>query len=156
MNIIRVTMMLLICLYILSGCTKTKEYHQTFKGISDNWSAELVQDGKVVFKNHKELEDQYEIIYDRNENLKLVYIGKEPNLGRSVEYLFISGGGSMKASEGEVISIDEVFTHTGGTSGTSHIPKDLDFKPVDNKSRVFEVTVKWNGKEEKIELEYDE
>jgi hypothetical protein len=156
MNLIRQTMILSIYLLILTGCTTTKEYYQTFKGASDNWSAELVQDGKVEFKNHKELEDQYEIKYEKNEIIKLIYIGKEPNLGRSVEYSFNSGGGSMNASEGEVISVDEVFTHLGGTSGTSHIPKDLNYKPVDNKSRVFEITVKWNSKEEKIKLKYAE
>lgn len=156
MKLINISSLLLILLYILSGCSTTKEYYQTFKGVSQNWSAEIIQDGKVEYRNHEELKEQYEIEYERNETLKLRYIGKESDLGQLVEYSYRQSGGSMKASEGEVIEIDEVFTHSGGTSGTSHIPKDSEFKPVNNKDSVFEVTVKWNGNEEKIKLKYDD
>ncbi|MFE8699715.1 hypothetical protein ACFYKX_03645 [Cytobacillus sp. FJAT-54145] len=156
MKLFKTTSLLLFILCILSGCTTTKEYHQTFNGVSQNWSGELIQYGKIQYKNHKELSDQYEIDYEKNETLRLRYIGEESNLGELVEYSYRRGNGSMKAYDGEVIGIDEVFTLSGGSSGTSHIPKDSEYKPVNNKNNVFEVTVRWNGQEEKIKLKYDD
>ncbi len=156
MKLFKITSLLLIFLYILSGCITTKEYHQTFIGESQNWSAELIQDGNVKYKNHKELKDQYEIEYERNEVLRLRYIGNESDLGQEVEYSYRRGKGSIKVLKGEMIKTDEVFTHSGGSAGTSHIPKDSEYKPVNNKDSVLEVTVKWNGKEEKIKLKYGE
>ena len=143
-------------LYILCGCTTTKEYHQTFKGVSQHWVAEFTQDATVIFKDHKELKNQNEIEYEKNELLRLRYIGKESNLGKLVEYSSRQGSGWLKASDGEVIEADEIITHSSGTSGTSHFPKDIEFEAVNSKKSVLEVIVKWNGKEEKIQLKYDE
>lgn len=155
MQFVRLTLIMVTLIY-LSACSTTKEYHQTFKGSSENWVVELVQEGSDIFRDHKELENQYEIDYRKHEAIKLKYVGIEQDLGQSVVYSHHGGSGSMKASEGEVIGVDEVFTHSGGTSGISHIPKDLEYKPVDNKDHTFEITVRWNGKEEKIQLKYEE
>ncbi len=156
MKAIRITLTLLSLLYVLAGCNLPKEYHKTFKGNSQNWSAELIQDGNVTYRDHPELEDQYEIDYEKNETLKLYYIGEESSLGQSVEYKYYSGSGATKASKDEEIGVTEVFTHSGGTSGTTHIPKDYNYEPVDSDERVFEITVIWNGKEEKIQLKHVE
>ena len=105
MKIIRITLIFFTLLLVLSGCSKVETYNNTFHGKSENWSGEFIQKGKVVFKDDKELEDYYKIVYDTNETLKLTYIGIEPNLGESVEYSYSRGQGSAKASKGEVIKI---------------------------------------------------
>ncbi|WP_456276039.1 hypothetical protein [Bacillus sp. AK128] len=116
----------------------------------------MVQEGKVTYKEHEELEDQYEISYEKNEDLQLTYIGTEENLGQVVEYFTETSAGEVKASEGEVIDIQKEFSLSGGTGGTSHIPKDLNFSPIDKQDHVFKVTIKWNDKIEEIELTYQD
>ncbi|MFS0821857.1 hypothetical protein [Bacillus sp. 1P02SD] len=54
------------------------------------------------------------------------------------------------------MKLGEFFTHTWGTGGTPQIPKDMDFEPIKSKESIQEITIKWNGKEEKVELKYDE
>jgi hypothetical protein len=81
----RIGLLFIIILFIMTGCTITKDYYQNFKGKSEHWSAELIQQGKVEYRDHKEFENHYEIKYERKHTLKLNYVGNEPDLGRVVE-----------------------------------------------------------------------
>jgi hypothetical protein len=154
-----ISILILVSVSMLSACSNTKEYEQVFQGESDNWNAELIQTAKVIYRDHKELENQYEIDYERYQRLKITYIGNETNLGTSVEYSMATGGkgGSMNSIEGELITVSKnevVFNGGSGTTGTSHIPKDMEYKPVDNIDRTFSLTIKWKDKEEKLTLVY--
>jgi hypothetical protein len=153
-----ISIIFLAFVFMLSACSNTtKEYEQVFQAESDHWNAELIQTAKVLYRDHKELENQYEIDYETNERLKITYIGNESNLGTSVEYSMSYGGkgGSKNSKEGELITVskDEVVFDGGSSStGTSHIPKDMEYKPVDNIDRTFSLTIKWKDKEEKLTL----
>jgi len=151
----RLPILFVFILSILSGCTTTKDYYQTFKGTSEHWSAELIQKGKVEYRDHEKFENHYEMKYERKHTLKLKYIGNEPNLGRTMEYSYDYGSSVREVLEGEPIDVNEVFTSSSSSEGTSHIPKDSDYRPLDNQDTTFEVIIKWNGKEEKIKLRYD-
>ncbi|MBT2640482.1 hypothetical protein [Bacillus sp. ISL-39] len=144
---------LFVCiLLILSGCTTTKEYYQSFKGTSEHWSAELIQEGKVKYRDHEEFENHYEMEFERKHTLKLKYIGNEPHLGRTVEFSYNYGKATQQVLEGDPFDVNEVFTSSSSSEGTTHIPKDSNYKPLDNQDTTFEVIIKWNGKEEKIKL----
>lgn len=154
-----ISIIILVFVFVLSACSNTKEYEQVFYAESDNWNAELIQTAKVLYRDHKELENQYEIDYEINERLKITYIGNGTNLGTSVEYSMPHGGkgGSTRSIEGESITApkNEVFFNgVTGTSGTSHIPKDMEYKPIDSIDRTFRLTIKWEDKEEKLKLVY--
>ena len=151
----RLTLQVFIFIFVLTGCTTTKDYDQTFKGTSEHWSGELIQKGKVEYRDHEKFENHYEIKYERKHTLKLKYIGNEPDLGRTVEYSFDYGSSVREVLEGEPIDVNEVFTSSSSSEGTSHIPKGSDYRPLDNQDTTFEVIIKWNGKEEKIKLKYD-
>ncbi|WNF24941.1 hypothetical protein [Mesobacillus jeotgali] len=148
----RVALLVFIFIFVLTGCTITRDYYQVFKGKSDHWSAVLIQKGKVEYRDHDKFENHYEMKYERNHTLKLQYIGNELDLGRTVEYSYDYGSSVREVLEGEPIAVDEVFTSSSSSEGTSHIPKDSNYKPLDNKDTIFEVIIKWNGKEEKIKL----
>jgi hypothetical protein len=153
----RLTLLLGILLFILTGCTTTRDYYQTFEGKSEHWSAELIQIGKAEYRDHKEFENHYEIKYERKHTLKLQYIGNEPDLGRTVEYSSDElGSATQQVLEGDPFDVNEVFTSSNSSEGTSHIPKDSNYKPLDNQDSTFKVTVKWNGKEERIKLKYND
>lgn len=152
----RLTLLFAIFLFILTGCTITKDYYQTFKGKSNHWSAELIQKGKVEYRDHKEFENHYEMKYEREHTLKLKYVGNEPDLGRTVEFSYDYGSSAREVLEGDPIDVNEVFTQSSSSEGTSHIPKGSDYIPLDDPDSTFEVTVKWSGKEEKITLKGDE
>ncbi|UYZ24142.1 hypothetical protein [Mesobacillus jeotgali] len=93
--------------------------------------------------------------YEREHTLRLKYIGNEPDLGRTLEYSYDNGSAVREVLEGDPLDVNEVFTLAGSSEGTSHIPKDSDYRPLDNQDSTIEVKVKWNGKEEKIKLKYD-
>jgi hypothetical protein len=152
----RLTLLLGILLFILTGCTTTRDYYQTFVGKSEHWSAELIQIGKVEYRDHKKFENHYEIKYEREHTLKLKYVGNEPDLGRTVEYSYDYGSATREVLEGPPLDVNEIFTSSNSSEGTSHIPKDSDYKPLDNQDSIFQVTVKWNGKEERIQLKYND
>ncbi|MEH7380996.1 hypothetical protein V7138_10990 [Bacillus sp. JJ1533] len=156
MRLISMFLILSVFVGVLTGCHTTKRYHQAFKGTSDNWSVEWIETAMITFRNSKEFDDQYEVEYENLETLKLHYIGAESDLGQQVEFLYKNGRASVEASEGEVIEVGRIFSHTGATGSTTHIPKDMDFEPIQSKESILETTVKWNGKEESIELKYDE
>jgi hypothetical protein len=154
-----ISIIILVLVFMLSACSNTKEYEQVFQAESDNWNAELIQTAKVFYRDHKELENQYEIDYERNERLNITYIGDESNLGTLVEYSMAGGklGGSRSSIEGEVITVmknEVIFNGSSGTTGTSHIPKDMEYKPIDNIDKTFSLTIKWKDKEEKLTLVY--
>lgn len=151
----RLTLLVFIFIFVLTGCTTTKEYYQSFKGASEHWSSELIQKGKVEYRNHEKFENHYEMKYERTHTLKLKYIGNEPNLGRIVEYSYDYGSSVQEVLEGDPFDVNEVFTSSSSSEGTTHIPKDSNYKPLDNQETIFEVIIKWNGKEEKIKLKYD-
>jgi hypothetical protein len=67
-----------------------------------------------------------------------------------------SSSATREVLDGDPINVNEVFTSSSTSEGTSHIPKGSNYNPLDNQDSTFEVTVKWNGKEEKIKLKYDE
>ncbi|BCB04020.1 hypothetical protein [Bacillus sp. KH172YL63] len=150
------SVLIVLLLTLLSGCSSTKEYYQTFKGNSTHWSAQFVQDAAVTYKDHPEFKDQYEIDYDEEEVWTLNYQGDEPDLGAKVEITFPRGSSTQRASEGEVIPADRIFTHSSGTGGTTSISKDMEFPAVDDQDTIFEVKVKWNGREELIEVKAGE
>jgi hypothetical protein len=148
----RLTILFAVILSILTGCTTTKDYYQTYKGKSEHWSAELIQKGKVEYRDHEEFENHYEINYEREHFLRLKYIGNEPDLGGTVEFSYDYGGTTREVLEGNPIEVSEVFIQSSSSEGTSHIPKGSDYNPLDNQDSTFEVSVKWNGNEEKIKL----
>jgi hypothetical protein len=152
----RLTLLIFIFILILTGCTTTRDYYQAFRGKSDHWSAELIQKGKVEYRDHKEFKNHYEMKYERKQTLKLEYVGNEPDLGHIVEYSSEElGSATQQVLEGDPFDVTEVFTSSSSSEGTTHIPKDSDYRPLDNKDSTFELTVKWNGKEEKVKLKYD-
>ncbi|UYZ24141.1 hypothetical protein [Mesobacillus jeotgali] len=53
----RLTILFVLFLSILTGCTTTKDYYQSFRGKSEHWSAELIQKGKVEYRDHKQFEN---------------------------------------------------------------------------------------------------
>lgn len=151
----RLTLLVFSFIFVLAGCTTTRDYYQAFNGKSDHWSAELIQKGKVEYRDHDKFENHYEMKYERTHTLKLKYIGKEPDLGRTVEYSYDYGNSVREVLEGEPIDVNEVFTSSSSSEGTTHIPKDSNYNPLDNQDTTFEVIIKWNSKEEKIKLKYD-
>jgi hypothetical protein len=149
----RTSALFIISIFLLTGCTVTKKYYQTFRGESENWIGEMIQEGKVAYKKHEELADQYEVEYDIHDTLKITYKGKASNLGRVVEYSSPYGSGITKAGKGDVLN-DKVFVSSRGQGGITHIPKDMEYTPFANKDQIIEVKVKWQGKEETIKLKY--
>jgi hypothetical protein len=132
---LRQTLVVIIFLVVgLTPCTKSKEYHHVFTGESNHWIGELVQDGDITFKDHKELEAQYqyEIDYNRRGKLTITFKGEKEELGDRVEFSSVKLRSNTSYGpagiNGEWTTTE--FTSSSSGGGNSHIPKDMEFVPL--------------------------
>jgi hypothetical protein len=154
LKLIKFILILGLCLIALVACSKTEKSNGTFIGESEHWTGELVQNGKVIYRNHPELENHYEIEYEKKETLTITYKGDVSELGNEVSYSYRSKlGGSKNGTKSDDGLTMNVFTSQGVSNGVSHLPQDMKYNPINRKDKPIEVVVTWQGKEEVIKLQ---
>lgn len=136
---------LIIAGVLFVSCAKkdVTEHKYTYKGESENWSAEYKVDGSVTFtRKDGKLDSESE-----SENtLVVTYKGDLANLSTvkhlEIEYDCITGGGKIEEDyeDGESIT-SKTFTMNSGGNGA--IPKD---------DAVIKVSINLDGEEQMMEL----
>lgn len=99
-----------------AGCTKTKEYYHVFSGESENQIGELVEHGEITFKDHEELDNQYEVEYSSSEKLTIKFKGDISELGNKVEFSSVETGNKVSGSPAGINGewTEKEFTAAGG------------------------------------------